>query len=397
LARLSTEKRGRLRYLAPRRPKPLPRGQLWLVALGRWALASALCLASTTLLSCGKHADDNPGADAQPVPEVTLTKVKRTAISQELMVSGNLAALPNQDAKIAALVPGRIARVLVTEGDPVRSGQALAELDSVSLRDQLHQAEAALAQARANLENARLSAQRNENLLQRGIAARKEVEDARTQLAVSESTLKQAEAALSVARTQVSRAVIRAPFDGTVVHRFLGVGELVDGAGSQPIVEVANIGALELLGTVPASRLAEIKVGEQFTFQTSSAPGTSFPAHVVAVLPAVDPSTNNGTVRIRVDNRKRLLKLGMFVSIQLPLKAAGQRLVLPRQAIYPDESGEPRVYKVQGEQAESVAVQLGVQTRDQVEVLSGVREGDTVILAGGYGLPEKRQRIRIKP
>jgi len=359
------------------------------------AALAVLCGATLAVLGCGKGSD-KAAEDAGPVPEVTLTKVKRTAISQELLVSGNLAALPNQDAKIAALVPGRIARVLVTEGDPVRSGQALAELDSVSLRDQLRQAEAAVAQARANAENARLSAQRNENLLQRGIAARKEVEDARTQLAVTESTLKQAEAALSVARTQVSRALIRAPFDGTVVHRFLGVGEQVDGSGSQPIVEVANIDTLELLGTVPASRLAEIKVGEQFTFQTSSAPGTSFPAQVVAVLPAVDPSTNNGTVRIRVDNRKRLLKLGMFVSLQFPLKAAGQRLVVPRQAIYPGESGEPHLYKVQGEQAESVAVQLGVQTRDQVEVLSGVREGDTVILAGGYGLPEKA-RIRVKP
>jgi multidrug efflux pump subunit AcrA (membrane-fusion protein) len=71
------------------------------------------------------------------------------------------------------------------------------------------------------------------------------------------------------------------------------------------------------------------------------------------------------------------------------------RLVVPKQAIYPDESGEPHVYKVVGDQAESVPVELGVQTKDKVEILSGVKEGDTVIFTGGYGIPEK-SKIRVK-
>src|SRR5262249_47001028 len=150
-------------------------------------------------------------------------------------VSGNLAAPPNRDAKIAALVPGKIKQVLVAEGISVREGQELAKLDNASLVDQLRQAEAAVAQAKANSENRRMSAQRNEGLLQRGIAARKELEDARTQLAVNESLLKQAEAVRSAAQTQVARSVLRAPFAGTVVHRFLGAGEQVDGTSGQPV------------------------------------------------------------------------------------------------------------------------------------------------------------------
>jgi len=221
------------------------------------------------------------------------------------------------------------------------------------------------------------------------------VEDARTQVSVNEAALKQAEAAQSAARTQLARSVIRSPFAGTVVHRFLGVGEQADGSASQPIVEVADIDTLELLGTVPASRLAEIHKGEEFSFQTESSPSTPVAARIVGVLPAVDPATNNGTIRVRVDNRGHVMKLGMFVTVDLPLKQKTQRLVVPRQAIYPDELGAPHVYKVSGDQAVSVAVQLGIQTRDQAEILSGVVEGEKVILTGGYGLPNQA-KVRVK-
>ena len=172
----------------------------------RLVLFSGLTLSVALFIAgCSSHGASTAEDDVAPVAEVTVTKVQRAPIAQELVVSGNLASPPNRDAKVAALIPGRIARVLVTEGDQVASGQALAELDNAALKDEERKAEAALAQAKANLENARISAHRNEDLLKRGIAAQKEVEDARTQLAVAEAGLKQAEAALSVARTQVAR------------------------------------------------------------------------------------------------------------------------------------------------------------------------------------------------
>jgi membrane fusion protein, multidrug efflux system len=342
---------------------------------------------------CGRT-DSSP--EKEPSPEVTITKVQNGAIHESLLVSGNLVTLPNRDAKITAMVPGRIQSVLVTEGDPVQSGQVLAHLDNASLRDQQVQAEAAVSQAKANVENSKLAADREAGLLQRGISSRKEVEDTRTQLSVNQSLLKQAEASASAARTQVGRSVLRAPFAGVVVHRFLGNGEQVDGSSTQPVLEVADISVLELLGTVPASRLSEVRAGTEFTFQTTAVPNATFPARVIAVSPAVDPLTDNGTMRIRITNSKRLLKLGMFLSVELPLKQVPTGLVVPKQAIYPDETGEPHVYRLTGNEAKFIPVELGVQTKDQAQILSGVNEGDTVILSGGYGLPEK-STVRLKP
>jgi Cu(I)/Ag(I) efflux system membrane fusion protein len=179
------------------------------------------------------------------------------------------------------------------------------------------------------------------------------------------------------------------------VKRFAAVGEQVDGTAVTPIVEVAQIEMLELMGIIPASRLVDIKTGESFSFETNALPDSKLTARVVSILPAVDPATNNGTVRIRVDNTKRQLKLGQYLAINLPLKQKHLPLVVPRQAIYPDESGEPHVYKVTGDEAESVAVKVGVQAGDRAELLEGVQEGDTVIVTGGYGLPEK-SKVRVK-
>jgi len=357
--------------------------------------AVAVFFALLSITACGKHGSEEEAQTAEPVPDVTVVKVTREVIVNDLFVNGNLAALPNRDAKVAALVPGRVAKVLVVEGDQVTANQPVSELDATLLREQERQAEAAVNQAKATVENASISAQREETLQARGVSSRKEVEDARTQLAVAQATLAQQESALATARAQVSRSVVRAPFEGTIVKRFTSAGEQVDGTAAQPIVEVAQINTLELLATVPAARLGDIRTGESFTFQTNSQADASFMANVVSVLPAVDPATNNGTVRIRIDNPKHLLKLGQYLSANLPLKSHGQRLVVPKQTIYPNEAGEPHVYKVSGDEAEQVAVQLGIQTKDKAEIISGVNEGDTVILSGGYGLPEK-SKVHVK-
>ncbi len=354
----------------------------------------ALALVACSRRSAGEEGEAAANPEAV-VAEVTLTRVARADISQTLTISGTLAAPPNQDVKVSSLVPGRIAELRVAEGDRVEAAQVLAKLDDRPLRDQLQQAEAAADQARANLENARLALARNQNLFERGIAARKELEDARTQESVAAAAVRQAEAALALARLQVSRAEIRSPLAGRVVKRFASVGEQVDGTAAQPIVEVANLQETELFGNVPALYLPKIQVGRSLSITTEVFPNIPFRGRVVAISPAVDPSTDVGLVRIRIANPNDRLRLGMFLSVQVPLETHAGALVVPPPAIYRDEHGSPRVYKVEGNIATAVPTQLGIETQDRVELLSGVHEGDTVILTGGYGLGAKA-KVEVK-
>ena len=334
------------------------------------------------------------GADAasEPVATVTVTQVTRSNITRNLAVTGTIAAPPNEDVKVSSLVPGRLARILVAEGDHVAARQVLAEIDSSTLRDQVQQAEGAVQQAKATLQNAIANQQRQENLLQRGIASGKEVEDARTQESIAQGALNQAEAALSIARQQLARAEIRSPIDAVVVKRFVNGGEQVDGTAAQPVVEVANVRTVELLGNVPADYLSKIHVGQKLEVASEGVPGVTFNASVFAVSPAVDPASNVGLVRIRIANPKGLLRLGMFLSAPVAVDSHANALVVPPPAIYRGEDAQPHVYRIKedkdGTKAEFVAVTIGLETPDKTELLSGVGEGDTVILNGGYGLDD---------
>ena len=360
-----------------------------------------LALGCVFLFACAKGPGASKGEDAQPNPadivvEVTVTRVERADISSLLTVTGTIAALPNQDVRVSSLVPGRVASMRVAEGDRVRAGQVLAKIDDRPLRDQLHQAEAVVEQAKANLENAHLNRDRNANLFQRGIAARKDLEDARTQASVDEAAVRQAEAALALARLQLARTEVRSPLDGTVVKRRVSVGEQVDGTAAQPLFEVANVREVELFGNVPAPYLNKIRVGQTLRISTDAFSQKESLGRVVAISPAVDPATNVGLVRIRIANGAGLLRLGMFLSAAVPLETHVKALVVPPQAVYRDQSGQPRVYRVQGDSAAAVPVRLGLETQDRVELLSGVKDGDSIILSGGFGLPE-HAKVKVKP
>ena len=276
-----------------------------------WVCLAAGVLAGALAAGCSKKAGgDDDTAAPESVAQVTLTTVTRGDISRILLLNGSVAAPPNLDVKVSSLVPGRIAELTVAEGDRVSQGQLLARIDEHSYRDQLTQAEAAQAQAQANLENAKLTLARNQDLFNRGISARKDLEDSQTQQAVAQAGLSQANAALSIAKLQLSRTEVRSPIAGAVVKRSVSVGEQVDGTAATPIVEVANVAEVELQANIPAADLARLKVGQPVKLTSQAMPGRVYTGHVIAISQAVDPASNAGLVRIRIPNSSSELRVG---------------------------------------------------------------------------------------
>ncbi|HUK31915.1 MAG TPA: efflux RND transporter periplasmic adaptor subunit, partial [Candidatus Acidoferrum sp.] len=328
------------------------------------SLLAAAILVASLIAGCSKSgagSSDEAAPEAAAAPAtVTVTQVTRGDVSRYLQLTGSVAAPPNRDVKVSALVAGRVADVNVAEGDRVEAGQIIAKIDDHTYRDQVTQAEAAVAQAQANVENAKLNLARNEDLVQKGIAARKDLEDARTESAVSAAQLRQANAALSVAQVQVTRAEVHSPIAGTVVKRFVSVGEQVDGTAATPIVEVASLSEVELMANVPAADLLKMPVGTPVQLTSTALTGRHFNGHVVAVSQAVDPTTNAGLVRVRIPNQDSELKLGMFLSAQIPIETHTKVLTVPAGAIYLDENGNARVFKVDGENATAVQVKEGI-------------------------------------
>jgi RND family efflux transporter MFP subunit len=356
--------------------------------LAFWAAA----ILAISLAGCSKKGggDDDATAKKDDAPtQVTVTKVTRTDVSRMLQLSGSVAAVPNRDVKVSSQVPGRVTDLNVAEGDRVSTGQLIAKIDDHSFRDQVTQAEAAIATAQAGVENANQNLKRNEDLVQRGIAARKDLEDAQKESAVSASELKQAQATLSTARLQLSRTEVHSPISGTVVKRFISGGEQVDGTAAAPIVEIANLAEVELNANVSAADLMSMKEGQPIHLTSALVPGKTFNGQIINIPTSVDPTSNAGVVRIRIPNGNGDLKLGMFLGAQVPVETHAKALTVPPGAIYRGEDGTARVFVVQGDTANVAPVTLGLQTPDRAEILSGVKEGDTIILTGGYGLTDK--------
>jgi membrane fusion protein (multidrug efflux system) len=355
-----------------------------------------VAMLSGVLFSCSRAADEGDSKNpANVVAVVTMTQVTRESVLQTITVTGAVAGLPNEDVRVSAMVPGRIAEMKVAEGDAVSAGEILARLDDRVLRDQLRQADAVLLQARATLDNAKLNRARNDDLVNRGIAARKDLEDARMQESVAAGALQQAEAADQLAKLQLQRAEIASPISGRVAHRFVGIGEQVDGTGAQPIAEVANLAEVDFNGNVPAKWLASVRTGQPLNVASASLPGRTFSGRVVAVSPAVDPATNAGLIRVRIPNPDGALRLGLYLSAQIPVATHDNALCLPPDAVYRDSQNNPHVYRVSSGVAKAVPVTLGLQSPDRIEILSGVQQGDNVILTGGFGLPDGAQ-VQVK-
>lgn len=355
-----------------------------------------LLLAALVAPACTRSASDEEIASPE-VPTITAETgtVARRDLVEPLLARGAVAALPNEDVKLASQVPGRVTAMSVAEGDSVRAGQVVAEIETLPLEDQQRQARAGLAQAKAALENARLNLARTERLFERGIAAGKEVEDARAQGASAEASLEQAEAGLATADRQLGWAHVRSPISGQVVKRFVGVGEQVDGTPAQPLLEVANVDRVEVAAHVAADHLGRVRVGQRAAIVSDAWPDRTFDGEVIAIAPAIDPATNAALVRIRVKNPDRLLKVGMFAQARIGLREKKGALVVPPSAVSKTDEGTA-VYVVSGEEATRTPVKIGLETPEAVEVLSGVKEGQKVLTSAIHGLGE-RAKLAAKP
>ena len=360
-------------------------------------LGTAAALAGAVLLgivisidACGGKPAEEPAPEAAEIPTISAetANVSRRTMLEEIIARGPIAPLPNADVKVSALVAGRVTAVSIAEGDSVREGQLIAQIDPRSLQDQRRQAAAAAQQATVQRENARLNLQRTEQMFQRGIAAGKEVEDARNEVATAEAAVEQTTANLDSVGLQLEQTRVLSPISGQVVKRMVSVGEQVDGTAAQPIAEIANLDQVEVAANVPADQIARIKVGQSAQVTTEAYPNRSFTGTVVAIAPSIDPITNAALARVRVANAGALLKVGMFAVARVEVGRHANALVVPVSALVRNEEGAA-LYVVNGDIAERTSVTVGLEQPDAVEILSGVTEGQTVLTSAVHGLGEK--------
>lgn len=351
------------------------------VALGLIMLSAALLLQSCSK-DDGKLANASERA-AEFAVSVKVAPVVRTGIKSTIFAVGPVKAL-NQ-AKISAKTPGKIEKILADEGDKVKAGQALAQIEKTDAELAVRQGEAAVSMAEANYSKAKLDWGRAQELLEQGIASQQQYDLAKSAYEIAEASVKQANADLDLARNQLENTDVTTFSGGTVTHKYADIGERV--APGQPLFEVADIEHVEAEAGVSDKRFADTKLGQVATIMIDGYPDRKFTGKVKKIQPSIDPITRTFKVTIGIDNPEELLKPGMFSRAEIEVGYHPDALVMPKSALL-EEEGKYLTVAIRNDRVDRVEIVPGFLEGEKVEVLSGLSEGDRVVIEGAYGLAQ---------
>lgn len=323
-------------------------------------------------------------------------------------------------ASVAARTTGRLAEVLVEEGDAVEEGQVVARLIDEDQRAVLAQAEANLALARARLEQSRAGereaqrrAKRRQELLkdhqiseEEGQAADTAAETAHAERVAAEAAVKVAQATLETARLELDKTRIAAPFSGVVLRKDAEVGEIVgpimtsNTARAGAVVTIADMQTLEAGVDVNEAYIARLTIGMPADVVLDAYPEIHFPAEVRTIYPSADRdrATIPVRVRFRVEDPRIRPDLGAKVTFLERRPAEGivtvkRTLHVPASALR-THNAEPTIWIVRNGKLEPATVVPGEHRGDDIEVLSGLTDGDQVVVAGPNRL-RRGMRVRI--
>ena len=390
-------------------------------------LAAVLCLVVAVMIvsrvRASAPAHTHNGRDVVPA---AIAVAKRAPIGNSFSVAGEF--IPYQEIEMHAKVSGYVRKINVDIGDRVKTGQVLAVLEVPELMAQLQGAGAGVRHSQQEVERAlnevardqaqyaalHANSQRLEeaNRARAGLIAQQELDDALAKDRASAAQVESAKSALSAARqqlemsqatnTQVSAMTdytrIVAPFDGVVTWRYADTGALVQAgtsnSNSAPVVKLAQVNILRLRIPVPESLAAAVRIGEPADVTVTSS-GEHFTGHVTRFTDALDRTTRTMQVEIDVPNENYKIQTGMYADVSLQTQSSPDALTIPVQAVQHHDGKTSVLVVDQQNRVQVREIQTGLEDPARVEVLSGLSQGERVIV-GNFGSFQPGQVVEPK-
>lgn len=391
--------------------------------LKRAGVLGALAMYTGLLTACRDSAPRGTAISTVPVATVGMATLER-----DLTLTAEFR--PYQEVDVMAKIAGYVKQIRVDIGDHVRRDEVLATLDVPEVQDDLAKAKAGMAAAEANVVTAqaavqraqaganiaKLSFQRIQNVAarDRGLVPKQEVDvaqshemEAAAQLASASSGLKSAEQNKLEADSEYSRAeammqyaTIRAPFSGVVTKRYANTGAMIQaGISSQtqamPVVKLAQNDLLRLILPVPVSDVADVRDGQPVEVDVTSL-GRMLRGKVTRYADSVQMATRTMDTEVDIPNKDGTLVPGMYAEVHLHLAARPNVLSVPVDAIDGLGTSVQQAYLVRDGIVHVVTVKVGLQTATRIEILSGLRSGDQVIVGRHTGLSDG-EKVQPEP
>jgi RND family efflux transporter MFP subunit len=368
----------------------------------------------------GKKAakDGSGGLEGKgPAREVRLAKAEEGRLARTVDVSGTLAAA--EQTQLGFKIAGRLDRLLVDIGSPVRRGQVVARLSPTDFELKVRQAETALQQARtqlglapdgtndavdtaqtagvkqaaATLKQAQLNRDRMARLFEEKLIPRSDLDTAEANFGVADgryqeatetartrqALLSQRRSELAIAQQQLADSVLTAPFEGAIRERLVNAGDYL--AAGAPVAVLVRVHPLRLRLAVPEREAAGIRTGQPVALTVEGDP-VKHTGRVARISPAISEDNRTLMVEAEVPNADGSLRPGAFARAQIVVQAGDTAVLVPASSIV-TFAGIQKVVGVEGGKAVEKKVRTGRHSGDQVEIVDGIKPGDSVVVQPG--------------
>lgn len=359
------------------------------------ALGLGLAVAVAALAGCGRS--DAETVPASALPEVLTVAAKAADGELELRLPAR--AYAGESAQIYARATGFVRERQVDLGDRVVAGQVLATISAPEVDQAVREAVADLNQARADQELAQVNYDRAQVLVGSGAISKEMYSDRKANRDAAAAARAAAEARLTSARERSAFQSVRAPFAGVVAARNIERGDRVvadSAASAAPMFEINALDPLRIVVDVPQSAALQVHAGLRADVRFPELPGESFQAEVARSAQSLSRDLGSMRVELRLPNADGRIPAGMVGEVRLQVPRAAPAVLVPISAVIQGGSG-PRVAAVRKDSTlEFRAVALGRNLGSEIEIVSGLSPGDTVVQAPNALLAEGN-KVRVKP
>lgn len=326
-----------------------------------------------------------PGGRGPLMFPVEVQPIESRSVEYRIAAVGSVEAF--EEIQVTARVPGVIEKISFTEGDEVKEGAKLVEIEPRRYQIAVDAARAAFQRAEAQRAEAEAALARREeaNKKSPGLVKQEEIDAARTKLQAARAAQAEAKSALNLAELNLHDAFVRAPIAGMIESRLAKTGQYV-----QPGAAIASLvrrDPLLLRFKVPEADARSLGVGQQAKLKVRGTEG-EHSAEITHVAQAADEKTRMVTITAKISDPEKQLKPGAFAEVTVPIGGAADAPVIPETAVRPSEHGF-LAFVIEGDVARQRIVTLGLRTGDgKVEVRSGVSPGEQLVVRGAEALRE---------
>ena len=314
----------------------------------------------------GSRSGRGGGFQSRPVP-VAVTLVERGRVDAFYATTTTLTS--QEEAVVVARTQGVVEEIFSEEGDQVKRGAALAQLDTRKL-------ELEVRRTRTNIESFERAFARSQQLLETNMISPEAHDQARY-------NLEREKASLALQIYDLAEATIRAPIDGVITKREIKLGNTL--SPNSPAFEIKRVDAIEAILNVPEREVNKVQRGQLARVTVDALSSTEFDGIVDRVAPEIDANSGTFRVTVRMDNQKSLLRPGMFARVGIRYDSNENTLLLKREAVV-TQKDESSVFVVRDGVATKQEVKLGYAMGSDIEILDGLVEGDEVVVTGQGGL-----------